>query len=177
MSVGHVNKDDSLLVFSIITLFPSFPLRKLSKCQLRLLPAWTQMKRLIRGTWMTGERLPHAPGPLVYANTDVPQIPNAVRSVITLSREHCAQHGISVKFSFCSLFHIWPFLAYWHAHAHSPNPQNTHKHKLLPTYCHTQSGSNFKTGLLLQLPAPNTLEVLWMQTGAFRWQALSEKPN
>lgn len=55
------------------------------------------------------EGLNDAPGPLVCADTDVPQIPNADHSSITLSR-NCPQ--LSVPVNVFSSLHIHPLLTH-----------------------------------------------------------------
>ncbi len=78
------------------------------------------------------EGLNDAPGPLVYADTDVPQIPNADHSSITLSRETVRSLGFLSGFFLLFLFPIHPFRTHWQTLKHTLN-WHSYKHTLWPT--------------------------------------------
>lgn len=117
------------------------------------------------------EGLNDAPGPLVYADTDVPQIPNVDPSSITLSRETVRSLGFLSRF-FSSLFFTFTLFS------NTDKPRNTlnwHscKHTLWPTVTPMQDPV-LKT-IAITCHQVSCSELLWKQTRTFRKWALSEK--
>lgn len=103
-------------------------------------PVWKEMWE-----WIKRRGLTDAPGSLVYADTDVLQIPNADHFSITLSRETVHSLGFLSMFFFSSssspFFHIHPF----------PHTDKSKNIRLTDTQtsihyddCHTRAGSSSK---------------------------------